>query len=69
MVEPLPDPIEIDIGAARYQARFTREGSRVIYERRLTVNAINFTVEQYQTVKAFFDRVLQADHTAISFRQ
>jgi transglutaminase-like putative cysteine protease len=68
-VEPLPDPIEIDIGAARYQARFARDGSRVIYERRLTVNAINFTVDQYQTVKAFFDRVLQADHTAISFRQ
>ncbi len=68
-VEPLPDPIEIDIGAARYQATFAREGSRVIYERRLTVNAINFTVEQYQTVKAFFDRVLQADHTAISFKQ
>lgn len=68
-IEPLPDPIEIDIGAARYQATFTRDGSRVIYERRLMVNAINFTVDQYQTVKAFFDRVLQADHTAISFRQ
>jgi transglutaminase-like putative cysteine protease len=68
-VEPLPDPIEIDIGAARYQATFARDGSRVVYERHLTVNAINFTADQYQTVKAFFDRVLRADRTAISFRQ
>jgi uncharacterized protein DUF3857/transglutaminase superfamily protein len=68
-VEQLPDAVDIDIGAARYQAAFTREGNRVIYERRLVVNAINFTADQYQTVKAFFDRALQADRAAISFKQ
>jgi len=68
-VEQLPDSIDIDIGAARYHASFAREGHRVVYERRLIVNAINFTADQYQTVKAFFDRALQADRTAISFKQ
>jgi len=67
--EALPGAIEIDIGAARYRASFTGEGRRVIYERRLIVNAINFTVEQYDTVREFFNRVLQADRTAISFKQ
>ncbi len=66
--EALPSAIEIDIGAARYRASFTSEGGRVIYERRLIVNAINFTVEQYDTVREFFNRVREADRTAISFR-
>jgi hypothetical protein len=67
--EALPSVIEIDIGAARYRASFVGDGRRVIYERRLIINAINFTVEQYDTVREFFNRVLQADRTAISFKQ
>jgi transglutaminase-like putative cysteine protease len=67
--EALPGAIEIDIGAARYRASFTGDGRRVIYERRLIVNAINFTAEQYGTVREFFNRVLEADRTAISFKQ
>ncbi|MEN3334432.1 MAG: hypothetical protein V7641_3797 [Blastocatellia bacterium] len=69
LAEALPGAIEIDIGAARYRASFTGDGRRVIYERRLIINAINFTVEQYDTVREFFNRVLQADRTAISFKQ
>jgi hypothetical protein len=68
-VEQLPDPVEIDIGAARYSAVFTRDGRRVIYERRLEVNAITFTVDQYPTIKAFFDRAHQADNAVISYKQ
>ncbi len=67
--ESLPEAIEIDIGAARYRASFGRDGRRVIYERRLVVDAITFKAERYATVKAFFDRVHQADRTAISFKQ
>ena len=68
-IEQLPDPVNIDIGAARYLATFTRLDQRVVYERRLMVNAITFTVDQYPTVKAFFDRVHQADRAVISFKQ
>ncbi|HXD51824.1 MAG TPA: hypothetical protein VN689_08025, partial [Burkholderiales bacterium] len=67
--EALPRTIEIDMGAARYRASFTGDGHRVIYERRLIVNAINFTAAQYDVVREFFNRVLQADRTAISFKQ
>jgi hypothetical protein len=68
-LEQLPDPIDLDIGAARYHASFKCEGRRIIYERRLVVNAITFTTSQYPTVKAFFDQVSQADRALISFRQ
>jgi transglutaminase-like putative cysteine protease len=68
-IEQLPDPLDIDIGAARYRATFTRDGDRIIYERRLLVNAITFPARQYATVKAFFDQALQADRTFISFKQ
>jgi len=68
-VEQLPDPIDINIGAARYQVSFTQAEGRVIYERRLMLDAIIFTVDQYSTIKAFFDRVHQADRAVISFRQ
>lgn len=68
-VETLPETVEIDIGAARYRAAFAREAGRIVYERQLIVNAINFTPDHYQTVKAFFDRARQADRTAISFKQ
>ena len=67
--EQLPDPIDIDIGAARYRSTFAVEGRDVVYERQLTVNAIIFRLDQYATVKAFFDRVHQADRTAIPFKQ
>jgi hypothetical protein len=67
--EQLPDPVDIDIGAARYQSTFTLDGADVVYERFLIVNAIIFRVDQYLTVKSFFDRVRQADRTAIPFKQ
>jgi Domain of Unknown Function with PDB structure (DUF3857)/Transglutaminase-like superfamily len=67
--ERLPDPIDIDIGAARYRSTFAVDGRNVVYERHLMVNAIIFRVDQYATVKAFFDRVHQADRTAILFKQ
>ncbi len=68
-IEQLPETINIDIGAARYQAAFHCEGGRIIYERNLIVNAITFTTKQYATAKAFFDRVHEADRTLIAFRQ
>ncbi|MEW6210258.1 MAG: DUF3857 and transglutaminase domain-containing protein, partial [Acidobacteriota bacterium] len=46
-IEQLPDPVSEDIGAARYRATFTRDGTRVIYERNLTVNDIIFSPDQY----------------------
>lgn len=67
--EQLPDPVDIDIGAARYRSTFTLDGRRVVYERNLTVDAIIFRVDQYPTVKEFFERVHQADRMAISFKQ
>jgi transglutaminase-like putative cysteine protease len=68
-IEQLPEAIDLDIGAAHYHSSFAREGECVVYERRLVVNATSFSVDQYQAVKAFFDRVLQADSAAVSFRQ
>jgi len=65
-VEQLPGAIDFDIGAAQYHAEFRREGKYVVYDRRLIVNAIIFAVDQYKTVKAFFDRVREADMTAAS---
>jgi transglutaminase-like putative cysteine protease len=68
-IEQLPDPVDLDIGAAHFHSAVSREGNNAVYERRLVVNAINFSVEQYPTVKAFFDRVLQVDRAAVSFKQ
>ena len=68
-IEQLPEAIDLDIGAAQYHASFAREGECVVYERRLVVNAISFSVDQYPAVKAFFDRVLQSDGASVSFRQ
>ncbi|HEY7544842.1 MAG TPA: hypothetical protein VID27_08170, partial [Blastocatellia bacterium] len=63
------DTVNEDIGAARYRATFTRDGNRIIYERSLTVSDIIFSPDHYQTLKAFFDRVHQADRALISFKQ
>jgi hypothetical protein len=65
----LPEPVDIDIGAARYRSTFSIDGRRVVYERQLAVNAIIFSVDQYPTVKAFFDRARQADSAVIWFKQ
>ncbi|HWX41082.1 MAG TPA: DUF3857 domain-containing protein [Blastocatellia bacterium] len=67
--EQLPENVTIDIGAARYDATFRREGRRIVYERKLSVNAIVFPAEQYSTVKSFFDRVYQADRAVISLER
>jgi len=68
-VEHLPEPVEINIGAAHYRGSFLLEGNRVIYERRFAVDAIIFTADQYPVVKAFFDQVRQADNTQVAFRR
>ena len=68
-LEQLPEPVSEDIGAATYHAAFTRDGGQVVYERRLVVNGISFSVEQYHTIKGFFDRVHQADNVGVVFKQ
>jgi hypothetical protein len=68
-VEQLPDPIDFDIGAAHYHATFALESNCIIYQRKLVINGINFTVKQYAIMKDFFDRVHQSDRILISFRQ
>jgi transglutaminase-like putative cysteine protease len=67
--EQLPEDQTFDIGAARYQASFSRDGSKIVCQRKLVVNAIVFTPDQYVTVKAFFDRVHQADRTVVSLKR
>jgi len=69
MVEQVPSAVDLDIGAARYHSSFERQGECVVYQRRLAVNAISMSVDQYPAVKAFFDRVLRADRAAVSFKQ
>jgi transglutaminase-like putative cysteine protease len=68
-IEELPGSVVLDIGAAHYQASYVREGECVVYQRRLVVNTISMSVDQYPVVRAFFDRVLQADRAAVSFKQ
>jgi hypothetical protein len=68
-IEQLPDTVDEDIGAASYHASFRREAGLVLYERRLVVNGITFSVEQYATIKAFFDRIHQADNAGLVFKQ
>ncbi len=68
-IEQLPDAIDVDFGAAQYRAKFTTEGNCIIYERKLIINGINFTVKQYAILKEFFDRVHQSDRILISFKQ
>jgi transglutaminase-like putative cysteine protease len=68
-VEQMPDPFELDIEAARYHRSFRREANRVIYERRLAVNAIVIEVDEYPTLKRFFDSVQQADQAVVSFKR
>jgi transglutaminase-like putative cysteine protease len=68
-VEQLPGAVDLDIGVAHYHATFAREGACVLYQRRLVVSAISMSADQYPVVKAFFDRVLQADRAVVSFKQ
>jgi hypothetical protein len=65
----LPDPIDLSVGSASYHSHFSNEGRRLVYERRLTVNAVILNVDQYPIIKEFFDRVNLADRTAIILRR
>ncbi|HUK88989.1 MAG TPA: hypothetical protein VLZ81_01210, partial [Blastocatellia bacterium] len=67
--EQLPDDVTIDIGALNYRASFHRDGNTVVYERKLSVNGIVFDVDEYPTLKAFFDRVHQADQSVLSLKR
>jgi hypothetical protein len=68
-LERLPDAIDIDMGAGKYRAAYVRVGEQLFFERTLTISGIFLTPEQYPTARLFFDRVHQADRSAISFRQ
>jgi transglutaminase-like putative cysteine protease len=68
-VEQLPDPVSLDIGAARYRSVFSKAGGCVVYERSLSVNAIYLSTEHYSAAKAFFDRIHQADRAVLSLLQ
>jgi transglutaminase-like putative cysteine protease len=68
-VERLPDAIEFDMGAGKYHSTYRRIGERLFFERTLTISGIFLTPEQYPTARSFFDRVHQADRSAIALRQ
>jgi len=68
-VEQLPTPIELDAGALRYRVTFAFAGDKLFCQRTLSVRAIYLAPEQYAAAKTFFDRVKQADATAVTLIQ
>jgi hypothetical protein len=67
--EQLPDDVNIDLGAMSYHAKYARDGHFITYERALIINGIIFDVDEYQTLKSFFERVHQADQAVVSLKR
>lgn len=67
-METLPNGVDVKLASTRLLTTRTAKEDQPIATRALVVNSIYFQPEQYEALKAFFDKVTAADEEQIIFK-
>lgn len=64
-VDELPEPVNLETPFGTYKTTYEEKGRELIFTRSLTQKAGTIPVEQYQTVRTFFEKVRNADQAPV----
>ena len=64
-VDELPDPLKLETAFGTYQTTYEVKDGELFFRRSMTVRAATIPVEQYTTVRNFFERVRAAEQSPV----
>jgi len=64
-VDEMPDPVEVNQPFGNYAAKCEAKDGRLIFRRSLTLKAGTIPVDQYSSVRGFFERIRAVEQTPV----
>jgi hypothetical protein len=64
-VDELPDPVKLDASFGSYTTNYEVTGSELLFTRKLVQKAGTIPVEQYNTVRTFFEKIRAAEQSPV----
>lgn len=64
-VDEMPDSLKLDTAFGNYNASYDVKDGHLIFTRRLTLHASTIPVEQYSTVRSFFERIRAVEQSPV----
>ncbi len=64
-VDELPDPVKLDASFGSYVTNYEVKGSELLFTRKLVQKAGTIPVDQYNTVRSFFEKIRAAEQSPV----
>jgi len=64
-VDELPDPVKLDASFGSYMTNYEVKGDELVFTRKLVQKAGTIPVEQYNTVRTFFEKIRAAEQSPV----
>ena len=64
-VDELPDPVKLDTSFGSYATSYEVKGEQLFFTRRLVQHAATIPVEQYNSVRTFFEKIRAAEQSPV----
>lgn len=64
-VDELPDPLKLDTAFGNYDASYDVKDGQLVFTRKLTLRSATIPVEQYATVRNFFERIRAVEQSPV----
>jgi hypothetical protein len=65
VVDEMPDPVKLDTSFGSYATTYEVKEGQLIFTRKLVQNAATIPVEQYNTVRGFFEKIRAAEQAPV----
>jgi Domain of Unknown Function with PDB structure (DUF3857)/Transglutaminase-like superfamily len=65
VVDEMPDPVKLDTSFGSYATTYEVKDGQLIFTRKLVQNAATIPVEQYNTVRGFFEKIRAAEQAPV----
>ena len=64
-VDEMPDPVNLEAAFGTYKTTYTVKDGELVFTRALQQRAATIPVEQYETVRKFFERIRAAEQAPV----
>lgn len=65
VVDEMPDPVKLDTSFGSYATTYEVKDGQLIFTRKLVQNAITIPVDQYNSVRTFYERIRSAEQAPV----
>ena len=65
VVDEMPDPVKLDTAFGSYTTTYEVKDGHLLFSRKLVQRASTIPVEQYNSVRSFFERIRAAEQAPV----